>query len=524
MATKNVISGKRRDQEEEERTLNYAAEEQSDEETDSDSESAEEAAPPLVPPKKPKFITPLKPLGPETVENGSACSSPSASGFIIMPSQKPSGDKKRKAPASKVFGRDDVIALLKGLAVFWVTGKNNKWAEFHHFIKGDLRNQFTKIQVSEKIRALKKKFYANWERANGGHLDLSDPHELAVFELSKELWGDETGIAPEKGQMVENEDEEADDITRERNLVSENDEGSKNVKKRKQASEIDEGSKSTKKRKQLGEHGEVNKKIRKQEHGIKELLEEGDEHDAANTILSIRNMVDEHGGGNKKTRKGEQVDELDDKKELLKEGIQVDDYDKATKIPSKQKRVDEFGEGKRKKKKRKQLDERDEANKTASEQKEVDEHVEKKESLKEVNQHDENEELMNEGKRADEYEEQDVTTGKQKQVDGHELKKDLAKQGKQLDDHHEEDNIPANQKQEMKISAEDFQSAYPLLCASFDIFGYPMVAKKNCFMIGRENAQELEEKWREFNAEAHHLELKRLDLMKRDFQGRLQRK
>lgn len=460
-----------------------------------------------------------------------------------MPAIKPCGDKKKKASASKLFGNDDVITLLERLSVFWVNGKNNKWAEFHLFVKDDLRNHFTKIQVSEKIRSLKKKFLTISERAraNGGSLDLSDPHEWVVFELSKALWGDEIGITPEKGQMAENNvDEEANEIMRKRKVVSENDEGSNNVKKRKQVGENGEGSKSTKKMKQLGEHGEVKKKIRKREHGIRELLEEeeeGDLRDAAITILSIRNQVGENGEGNEKTRKGEQVNELDDKelpkegiqvdeldhkKESPKEGIQVNEHDEATKIPSKRKRGDEYGERKRKMKKRK-ANERDEANKTAREQKEVDEHVGKKESLKEVNQHDENEELMNEGKRADEYDEQNVTTRKQKQVDRHAVKKDFAKQGKQVDDHHEEENIPANQKQ-TKINAEDFQSSYPLLCTSFDIYGYPMFTKESCLMIGQENAQELEEKWREFNVEAHHLELKRLDLMKRDFHGRLQGK
>ncbi|KAI3467864.1 hypothetical protein Pfo_024527 [Paulownia fortunei] len=299
MASKNLIFSKHGEEEDDEQqTLDEADGEtfhETDEESDSDSESEEEDGTAVVPPKKPKFSLPRVEEGHESGEDGSECSSPSASAFIIMPAAKPS--EKKKTPASKKFSDEDEIALLKGLAVFWANGRNNKWTEFHLFIKDDLPHLFTKIQVSEKIRGLKRKFEANFERAraNGGCLDFSDSHESLLFELSKTLWGDEKSIAHE---------------TRKRT---------------------------------------------------------GNEHD-------------------------------------------------------------------------------------------------------------------------------------------------------------EEKKIPKKLKQVVEVGNENFESAYPLLYASFDVFGYPKIVKENCFLIGREKAQELEEKWRELKAEELRLELKKIDLIKRDLQDHLRSK
>lgn len=497
MAPKNLVSRKRRPPQDEVRTLGNK---QSD---DSDSDG-------FVSPKKPKFVTPLKLPGPESgpesepIENGSACSSPSASGFIIAPSRKPQAEKKttkKKAFGSKVFSEDDVISLLKGLVVFWANGKNNKWAEFHLFVKDNLGNQLTRTQVSEKIRALKKKFDAYSERAkaNGGRIDLSDPHESAVFELSKALWGEENR------QMVKNGDEEANAVSTEKE------------KEKEDGGEKDEGSKKRKKRKQVTDNGEENEKSKKAEQGVEGLKEEGDVHDAANTILSIRKLVDENGEGNKKARKKKkktkQVDELDEKKELVMEEVQVEGNDEGNKISSKEEQVDGVSERNKKTKKAKKtelVDECCEEKKSIGEHKEVDEDAEK--SMKEVDHHDEEgkRELLKEGKRVDEHEQQEKKSKKNKKVDGRDKKKGIAKPE---DDHGEENSKPAKEKQEMEIGVDEFQSAFPLLYASYNSSEYPKVAMDTCVRIGRENAQELEEKLREIQITMHRLELKRLDLM-----------
>lgn len=293
MRPEKLIFSKDGEEEDNPQTLNEADEESSDEESDSDSGSEEEEGTAAVPPKKPKLNPPRKEEGPEPGEDDS--------------------EKKKTPIASKIFSQEDEIALLKGLALFWANGRNNRWAEFHLFIRDNLPHQFTRTQVSEKIRRLKAKFENNHKRARAreGCLDSSNPHESILFELSKTLWGED---------------------------------------------------------KRAG------------------------------------NMHDEE----KKTP------------------VRTDDRSIAGKT-------------------RKRVRDKDD----------------------------------------------------------------------------EEKKTPKKQKQAMEIGKEEFESAYPLLSASFDVFGCPKIAKEKCYLIGREKAEELEQKWRELKAEELGLELKRIDLIRRDLQHHL---
>ncbi|PIN09018.1 hypothetical protein CDL12_18400 [Handroanthus impetiginosus] len=203
MAPKKLIFSK---QEEEEKRTNEGTQSKTSSESDSsDSDSQENRAVSVLAPLKPMFYQeaptsvpdPEPEPEPETESesgDGSDCSSPSASGFMIMPSVKPA--EKKKSSDSKIFSDEDEVALLEGLAAFWANGKNNKWTEFHQFIKNNLQHEFTRIQVSEKIRSLKRKFDTNLKKykSNGGKLDFSDPHESVIFNLSKQLWDDEGGL------------------------------------------------------------------------------------------------------------------------------------------------------------------------------------------------------------------------------------------------------------------------------------------------------------------------------------------
>ncbi|XP_057789590.1 uncharacterized protein LOC131006439 [Salvia miltiorrhiza] len=81
-------------------------------------------------------------------------------------------------------------------AVFWASGRNNKWADFHRIVKDKLsKPDFTRVQISEKVRSLNKKYKTNWQR---GRVP-DDPHELVVYELSKPLWEDEMNQESGKG-------------------------------------------------------------------------------------------------------------------------------------------------------------------------------------------------------------------------------------------------------------------------------------------------------------------------------------
>ncbi|KAL0302192.1 UNVERIFIED_CONTAM: STOREKEEPER protein [Sesamum angustifolium] len=200
------------DEEDTQQTLDEA-DKKTDSDSDSESEEVEGTA--AVPPKKPKLNPPREEEGPVPRKDDSECSSPSASDFIIVPAAKPS---EKNTPFSKIFSEEDEIALLKGLAIFWAEGRNNKWAEFYNFIKDTLPHQFTRTQVSEKIRRLKVKFENNFKRAraNGGCLDFSDAHESAVFEVSKTLWGEDKSEAGDKHDEKEKETPQRGDRSRSR--------------------------------------------------------------------------------------------------------------------------------------------------------------------------------------------------------------------------------------------------------------------------------------------------------------------
>ncbi|XP_057790329.1 uncharacterized protein LOC131007174 isoform X3 [Salvia miltiorrhiza] len=119
-------------------------------------------------------------------QGDSDCSSDSGSGAQAMTlALKP---KHPPSSSSKVFSDEDSITLLKSLAVFWASGRNNKWADFHRIVKDKLsKPDFTRVQISEKVRSLNKKYKTNWQR---GRVP-DNPHELVVYELSKPLWEDE---------------------------------------------------------------------------------------------------------------------------------------------------------------------------------------------------------------------------------------------------------------------------------------------------------------------------------------------
>ncbi|XP_057790326.1 uncharacterized protein LOC131007174 isoform X1 [Salvia miltiorrhiza] len=131
-------------------------------------------------------------------QGDSDCSSDSGSGAQAMTlALKP---KHPPSSSSKVFSDEDSITLLKSLAVFWASGRNNKWADFHRIVKDKLsKPDFTRVQISEKVRSLNKKYKTNWQR---GRVP-DNPHELVVYELSKPLWEDE--MNQESGKVWEDE-------------------------------------------------------------------------------------------------------------------------------------------------------------------------------------------------------------------------------------------------------------------------------------------------------------------------------
>ncbi|CAA2960979.1 STOREKEEPER -like [Olea europaea subsp. europaea] len=101
--------------------------------------------------------------------------------------------KKPLVSFSQIFTDKDVIVLLQGMIDFKCMHGDKNMTDFYFFIKDKLDTQFTKIQITEKLRRLRKKFVGNFKKTteNGAPGDFSNRHDSIVFELSNKLWGND---------------------------------------------------------------------------------------------------------------------------------------------------------------------------------------------------------------------------------------------------------------------------------------------------------------------------------------------
>ncbi|KAJ0076105.1 hypothetical protein Patl1_35072 [Pistacia atlantica] len=105
--------------------------------------------------------------------------------------KKPGEDTKKLQPFQRVWSDEDEIVVLKGLIDF-TTKKGMDPSQdmnaFRDFIKKSLHVEFTRIQVKEKIRRLKKKYENNLGK-KGEDTTFSKLHEQETYDLSRKLWG-----------------------------------------------------------------------------------------------------------------------------------------------------------------------------------------------------------------------------------------------------------------------------------------------------------------------------------------------
>ncbi|KAI3989509.1 hypothetical protein MKX01_022784 [Papaver californicum] len=81
-------------------------------------------------------------------------------------------------------------------------------------IKTKLQLEFSKNQLVEKLRRLKKKYKNVMSRISSGKKDLifKTSHDQSYFEISKKIWGGETGGNAVSGGGVEEEDGSPDPL------------------------------------------------------------------------------------------------------------------------------------------------------------------------------------------------------------------------------------------------------------------------------------------------------------------------
>ncbi|KAI3993286.1 hypothetical protein MKX01_010029 [Papaver californicum] len=136
--------------------------------------------------------------------------------------------EERKPPSTvddssrKLFQRlwtdEDEIGLLQGFLEYNTKQRGNctkNSSSYHHDtgpfydqIKTKLQLEFNKNQLVEKLRRLKKKYRNVMSRIGSGKKDLifKTSHDQSCFEISKKIWGGETGGNVVSGGGVEEED------------------------------------------------------------------------------------------------------------------------------------------------------------------------------------------------------------------------------------------------------------------------------------------------------------------------------
>ncbi|KAF7823099.1 STOREKEEPER protein-like [Senna tora] len=99
----------------------------------------------------------------------------------------------KKGCTQRLWNEEDEIAILKGFIDYQSKKGTDPGADmllFHEYIKNNLHAEVSKIQLSSKLRNLKKKFLRNIEKVeNGKDLAFSKPVDHKIFELSKKVWG-----------------------------------------------------------------------------------------------------------------------------------------------------------------------------------------------------------------------------------------------------------------------------------------------------------------------------------------------
>ncbi|KAL3519569.1 hypothetical protein ACH5RR_017718 [Cinchona calisaya] len=113
-----------------------------------------------------------------------------------------SNDDSRKL-FQRLWSEDDEIAILKGMLDYSAKKKADPVTDlnaFLEFIKKNLHLDFSRTQLQDKIRRLKKKYEKNAEKEKKDNKErtFTKPHEQKAYDLSKKVWGSEKNVGGEE--------------------------------------------------------------------------------------------------------------------------------------------------------------------------------------------------------------------------------------------------------------------------------------------------------------------------------------
>ncbi|KAJ0735509.1 putative transcription factor GeBP family [Helianthus annuus] len=149
-----------------------------------------------LPPKMSIVANPnVKPVSSKPIESKSV----KKAGSKTVTTPSPARSKSAVAPLKneKLFQRlwseDDEIVVLEGMIGYKKEKGEDPIADmgaFHEYIKKSLHVDFSRSQLVDKVRRLKKKYVNNASREKDGKdRSFSKSHEQKAYELSKIIWG-----------------------------------------------------------------------------------------------------------------------------------------------------------------------------------------------------------------------------------------------------------------------------------------------------------------------------------------------
>ncbi|XP_057785071.1 probable transcription factor At1g61730 [Salvia miltiorrhiza] len=145
-------------------------------------------------PNAPEPITPTKPAAEKRPAEGTATTKNTKR---LRKTVEGDPSEKKSNLFQRLWSEDDEIVILKGMIDYTSKYKSDPiWDlnAFHDFIKKNLHIDVTRTQLQDKIRRLKKKYENNKSKEKEGkERTFSKPHEQNAYDLSKMIWGNESG-------------------------------------------------------------------------------------------------------------------------------------------------------------------------------------------------------------------------------------------------------------------------------------------------------------------------------------------
>ncbi|KAF2924100.1 probable transcription factor At5g28040 [Oryza sativa Japonica Group] len=186
-----------------------------DADVDDDSDDGDFTDAPLIDPSDPTFPNPAS-----SSAAAAAMATPASAGGgsgSVGGVGSSSGGGERRPLFQRLWTEEDEIVILRGFAEF-TAARGTAFAShqydtdpFYEDMRGRLQLGFSKSQLVEKLRRLKRKYRncVSRLRGSGSAFSFRSPHEQAIFEIARNIWRPTN----KHGRDGDSDDEDATQVT-----------------------------------------------------------------------------------------------------------------------------------------------------------------------------------------------------------------------------------------------------------------------------------------------------------------------